>query len=536
MVPSVDPHAPVLVEGELEYIVEKILDSRVSRRKLQYLVKWKGYAQEDNSWVFASDVHAPDLVRAFHMAHPGRPGSSGEGSVTPPQGGGTVVNSVAELPPVVTSGTSAGSLCELPLVEESGTAASEFPSSDCPVDIFFVLDTSESVALRVKPFKTLVTQVKKFTEKFIDKLTTRYYRCDRHLVWNAGALHYSDEVILISPLLSLAKDRDTLKARVDKVEYIGKGTHTDCAIKRGIEEVLIGGSHQRENKYLVVVTDGHPLEGYKEPCGGLEDAANEAKHLGIKVFSVAISPNHLEPRLSVIASDPNYRKNFTATSAAGLSDLEIENTIDSIIDTIKINGEHGCCSYECQGRPGDIGPVGYQGMKGDQGSKGDKGGRGAKGAKGEKGKRGNDGTDGQKGVDGEHGFPGCKGSPGFEGESGPPGPKGDPGSYGAKGDKGDPGQAGSPGKPGNAGNIGDKVLAATQAPSSIDIGDHHTSYPNCALFNAATRLSFASAALEKRSRTVGGRSVQIQNIIYKLCRKELGLDKIMETPGNINKS
>ncbi|CAJ0968301.1 unnamed protein product [Ranitomeya imitator] len=76
VVPSVDPPAPVLLEGELEYIVEKILDSRVSRRKLQYLVKWKGYAQEDNSWVFASDVHAPDLVRAFHMAHPGRPGSS----------------------------------------------------------------------------------------------------------------------------------------------------------------------------------------------------------------------------------------------------------------------------------------------------------------------------------------------------------------------------------------------------------------------------------------------------------------------------
>ncbi|CAJ0935773.1 unnamed protein product, partial [Ranitomeya imitator] len=76
MVPSVDSPAPVLVEGELEYIVEKILDSRVSRRKLQYLVKWKGYAQEDNSWVFASDVHAPDLVRAFHVAHPGRPGGS----------------------------------------------------------------------------------------------------------------------------------------------------------------------------------------------------------------------------------------------------------------------------------------------------------------------------------------------------------------------------------------------------------------------------------------------------------------------------
>ena len=53
------------------------------------------------------------------------------------------------------------------------------------------------------------------------------------------------------------------------------------------------GSHLKENKYLVVVTDGHPLEGYKEPCGGLEDAVNEAKHLGIKVFSVAITPDHL---------------------------------------------------------------------------------------------------------------------------------------------------------------------------------------------------------------------------------------------------
>ncbi|CAJ0940924.1 unnamed protein product [Ranitomeya imitator] len=76
VVPSVDPPAPVLVDGELEYVVEKILDSRFSRRKLQYLVKCKGYGQEDNSWVSAYDVHATDLVRTFHRAHPDRPGGS----------------------------------------------------------------------------------------------------------------------------------------------------------------------------------------------------------------------------------------------------------------------------------------------------------------------------------------------------------------------------------------------------------------------------------------------------------------------------
>lgn len=51
------------------------------------------------------------------------------------------------------------------------------------------------------------------------------------------------------------------------------------------------GSHYKENKYIVVVTDGHPITGYKEPCGGVQEAANEAKQYGVKVFAVAISPD-----------------------------------------------------------------------------------------------------------------------------------------------------------------------------------------------------------------------------------------------------
>lgn len=58
--------------------------------------------------------------------------------------------------------------------------------SDCPVDLFFVLDTSESVALRVKPFGDLVAQVKDFTNRFIDKLTERY--CAHHCLQGALGL------------------------------------------------------------------------------------------------------------------------------------------------------------------------------------------------------------------------------------------------------------------------------------------------------------------------------------------------------------
>jgi hypothetical protein len=65
------PPLPEIIDGEEEWIVEEILDSRVMNRKLRYLVKWKDFGIEHNSLEPWDNVHAPELVAEFHRKHPG---------------------------------------------------------------------------------------------------------------------------------------------------------------------------------------------------------------------------------------------------------------------------------------------------------------------------------------------------------------------------------------------------------------------------------------------------------------------------------
>jgi hypothetical protein len=69
------PPPPILDEQEqVEYEAEVIRDSRRRRGNLQYLVHWKGYPREDDTWEPAANVkNSPDLVEEFHQAHPKRP-------------------------------------------------------------------------------------------------------------------------------------------------------------------------------------------------------------------------------------------------------------------------------------------------------------------------------------------------------------------------------------------------------------------------------------------------------------------------------
>ena len=63
---------PDLIDGEEEYEVEEVLQSwKFGRgRKVQYLVRWKGYPELDNQWVDWDDLHADEVLADFKKKNP----------------------------------------------------------------------------------------------------------------------------------------------------------------------------------------------------------------------------------------------------------------------------------------------------------------------------------------------------------------------------------------------------------------------------------------------------------------------------------
>ena len=61
---------PMIVDGRNEYEVERIIDRRVRRygrnERVEYLIKWKGYDNYENTWEPLSNLTgAAELVEAF---------------------------------------------------------------------------------------------------------------------------------------------------------------------------------------------------------------------------------------------------------------------------------------------------------------------------------------------------------------------------------------------------------------------------------------------------------------------------------------
>ena len=52
--------------GRGEFIVGKICGVRKHRGETQYLVKWEGYGEEDNSWLDENRLNCPKLIDDFN--------------------------------------------------------------------------------------------------------------------------------------------------------------------------------------------------------------------------------------------------------------------------------------------------------------------------------------------------------------------------------------------------------------------------------------------------------------------------------------
>jgi hypothetical protein len=66
------PAPPVEVDGEEEWEVSEVLDSRMFRRRLHYLIRWTGY--DDPTWEPADSVDGLHAIDLFHERYPAKPG------------------------------------------------------------------------------------------------------------------------------------------------------------------------------------------------------------------------------------------------------------------------------------------------------------------------------------------------------------------------------------------------------------------------------------------------------------------------------
>jgi hypothetical protein len=62
---------PDLIDGEEEYEMELICSHRRwgCHKTLQYLIKWKGYPESDNTWENTNQIHAPNLIKLYHWTN-----------------------------------------------------------------------------------------------------------------------------------------------------------------------------------------------------------------------------------------------------------------------------------------------------------------------------------------------------------------------------------------------------------------------------------------------------------------------------------
>ena len=69
------PSPPKIIDEQEEWEVECIKEAKVTtREEVWFLVKWKGYSNEWNEWIFEKDLkNALDIIKKFYKDHSNAP-------------------------------------------------------------------------------------------------------------------------------------------------------------------------------------------------------------------------------------------------------------------------------------------------------------------------------------------------------------------------------------------------------------------------------------------------------------------------------
>ncbi|KAJ3591823.1 hypothetical protein NHX12_006955 [Muraenolepis orangiensis] len=251
---------------------------------------------------------------------------------------------------------------------------------DCPIRLYFTIDTSETISLQESPPGVLVENIKEFTKEFVQRLADEEYRGGQvRITWSIGGLHFSQSHVVFSQFST----RESFIRSLSSIRYLGKGTYTDCALSNMTSEMTLHSSGQKAVLFSVVITDGHVTGS---PCGGVKTCAEKAREQGIKIFSVAASRAVDEAGMREIANHPVevYRDDYIAVEVEDGRPRIMTDTMDRIIKVMKhqayVEGEFGLTGDRgktgrigtpgCKGDGGDKGPDGFSGESGDSGSPG----------------------------------------------------------------------------------------------------------------------------------------------------------------------